>query len=44
MIELLEDAGEEPGIVTAELNLQELKEVRRKLPALEHRVFYKVPV
>lgn len=35
---VLADAGKKPGMATAELNLQDLKEVRRKLPALEHRV------
>lgn len=35
---ILSDAGEEPGMAMAELKLDDLKEVRRKLPALEHRV------
>jgi predicted amidohydrolase len=35
---ILADAGEEPGMAMDELNLDDLKEVRRKLPALEHRV------
>lgn len=35
---ILADAGEEPGIAMAELKLDDLKEIRRKLPALEHRV------
>lgn len=34
---VLSDAGENPGMATAELDLEHLKEVRRKLPALEHR-------
>lgn len=35
---ILADAGEKPGMATAELDLEALKEIRRKLPALEHRV------
>ncbi|NBC03744.1 MAG: carbon-nitrogen hydrolase family protein [Bacteroidetes bacterium] len=35
---ILADAGEEPGMAMAELKLDDLKEVRRKLPSLEHRV------
>lgn len=35
---VLSDAGQEPGMATAELDLERLKEVRKKLPALEHRV------
>lgn len=35
---ILSDAGEKPGMATADLDMATLKEVRRKLPALEHRV------
>ncbi len=35
---ILADAGEKPGMAMAELKREDLKEVRRKLPALEHRV------
>jgi predicted amidohydrolase len=35
---ILSNAGEKPGMATAELDLERLKEVRKKLPALEHRV------
>lgn len=35
---ILSDAGDEPGMAMAELKFGDLKEVRRKLPALEHRV------
>lgn len=35
---VLADAGTEPGIITAEINPERLKEVRRKLPSLNHRV------
>lgn len=34
---VLSNAGEKPGMAMAELDLETLKEVRRKLPALEHR-------
>lgn len=35
---ILSNAGEKPGMATAELELETLKEVRKKLPSLEHRV------
>lgn len=35
---VLSNAGEKPGMATAELDLETLKDIRRKLPALEHRV------
>jgi predicted amidohydrolase len=35
---ILADAGEEPGMAMAEVKPDELKDVRRKLPSLEHRV------
>ncbi|MDZ7719700.1 MAG: carbon-nitrogen hydrolase family protein [Balneolaceae bacterium] len=35
---VLDDAGEESGMATATLDLEYLKEVRKKLPSLEHRV------
>jgi len=35
---VLADAGSEPGIVTAEINLEKLKEIRRKFPSLKHRI------
>lgn len=35
---ILSDAGQKAGMATAELDLESLKDVRRKLPALEHRV------
>ncbi len=35
---ILADAGVKPGMAMAEVKLDELKEVRRKLPSLEHRV------
>ncbi len=35
---VLADAGTDPGIITAELDLEYLKEVRKKLPSLKHRV------
>jgi len=35
---IIADAGEEPGMATATLDLNRLKDIRRKLPALEHRV------
>lgn len=34
---VLAEGGEEPGIITAEIDLAGIKEVRRRLPALEHR-------
>jgi predicted amidohydrolase len=34
---LAEASGDEPGIITAELSAETLLEVRRKLPALQHR-------
>ncbi|MEX0609133.1 MAG: carbon-nitrogen hydrolase family protein [Balneolaceae bacterium] len=36
---VLADAGTEPGLITAEIDLGFLKEVRKKLPALQHRLF-----
>lgn len=35
---ILADGGTEPGVIYAELDLEYLKEVRKKLPSLEHRV------
>lgn len=35
---ILADAGGKPGMAIAELQVDDLKEIRRKLPALEHRV------
>lgn len=35
---IMADAGTEPGMAMSELKPEDLKEVRRKLPALEHRV------
>jgi predicted amidohydrolase len=35
---ILADAGVEPGMAMTEVKLGDLKEVRRKLPSLEHRV------
>lgn len=35
---VLSNAGEKPGMATAGLDLETLKDVRKKLPALEHRV------
>jgi deaminated glutathione amidase len=35
---ILSEAGTEPGVIYAELDLEYLKEVRKKLPSLEHRV------
>ena len=35
---ILADAGEKPGMAMADLKIAELKEVRKKLPALNHRV------
>jgi deaminated glutathione amidase len=34
---VLENAGTEPGMITAEIDLQLLQEIRRKLPSIEHR-------
>lgn len=34
---VLKDAGTEPGIITADIGLQFLQEVRGKLPSIEHR-------
>lgn len=34
---ILKDAGTEPGYITADIDLQVLKEIRRKLPSIEHR-------
>ncbi|MEX0720641.1 MAG: carbon-nitrogen hydrolase family protein [Balneolaceae bacterium] len=36
---VLADAGTEPGIISAEIDLDYLKEIRKKLPALSHRIF-----
>ncbi|MDZ7754983.1 carbon-nitrogen hydrolase family protein [Rhodohalobacter sp.] len=35
---ILADAGTEPGVIYADLDMEYLKEVRKKLPSLEHRV------
>ena len=35
---VLSNAGKEPRIAMAELDLETLRDVRRKLPSLEHRV------
>ena len=35
--EVLADAGEEPGFITAEIDMDEVEEVRRKLPSVHHR-------
>lgn len=35
---ILAEAGDQPEIITAELDMDQLKEIRRKLPALEHRI------
>jgi len=35
---ILEDAGTDPGVIYADLDMEYLKEVRQKLPSLEHRV------
>jgi len=34
---ILVNAGTEPGIITAEIDLQLLQDIRRKLPSIEHR-------
>ena len=36
---VLADAGEEPGMAIAEIDPQRLEQVRRQMPALQHRVF-----
>lgn len=35
---ILANAGTEPGVIYADLDMEYLKEVRQKLPSLEHRV------
>ena len=35
--EVLADAGEEPGFITAEIDMDVIEEVRRKLPSVHHR-------
>ena len=35
---ILADAGTDPGVIYADLDMEYLKEVRQKLPSLEHRV------
>ncbi|MEX1011615.1 MAG: carbon-nitrogen hydrolase family protein [Balneolaceae bacterium] len=34
---ILADGGEEPGMITAEIDLNRLEKVRKKLPSLKHR-------
>lgn len=34
---VLQDAGTEPGYIIADIDLDELKKIRRKLPSLKHR-------
>ncbi|MDI6401505.1 carbon-nitrogen hydrolase family protein [Balneolaceae bacterium ANBcel3] len=34
---ILSDAGEKPGMALAEINLDDIKDIRQKLPALSHR-------
>nr|TFG55030.1 MAG: carbon-nitrogen hydrolase family protein [Hyphomicrobiales bacterium] len=41
--EILAEAGVEPGIISAELNLEEIDAVRSRLPALEHDRDYTPP-
>jgi predicted amidohydrolase len=36
---ILADAGDQPGVAIAEINPVRLEQVRRQMPALEHRVF-----
>lgn len=42
--EILADAGEAPGIITAELDLARVAEVRAMIPALKHDRSYAAPV
>ena len=41
--EVLAEAGTEPGIIKAELNLEEIRSVRARLPSLEHDRDYVSP-
>ncbi len=34
---ILQNAGTEPGYITADIDLDELKKIRRKLPSIKHR-------
>ena len=36
---IVADAGTEPGVAIGEINFTRLKQVRRQMPCLEHRVF-----
>ena len=41
--EVLADAGEEPGVITCEIDLGKVEEARRALPSLEHDRAYEGP-
>jgi deaminated glutathione amidase len=41
--DILAEAGVEPGVITAELNLEEIGAVRARLPSLQHDRDYGLP-
>ncbi|MEZ5935495.1 MAG: nitrilase-related carbon-nitrogen hydrolase [Alphaproteobacteria bacterium] len=42
--EHLADGGEEPGVVTAEIDLDEVAAARRKIPALQHDRLFEISI
>ena len=42
--EILAEAGEQPGVITAEIDMDEVIEARRKLPNLKHDCEFEMPV
>jgi len=42
--QILAEAGEQPAIITAEIDLTEVSEARRKLPNLQHDCDFEFPL